>query len=84
MKKIIVLSLLLSGLSLAGVVYAYGTNYNSMQGPKTDLTLNIPIRAAVMSVHGSSVRLFSPIGSEVLCKGDNLPIYRSYHGHVRQ
>jgi len=77
MKRLFVLSLLLSGLALAGVAYAYGTHYNSMQGPATDLTVNMPIRAAVMSVHGDSVRLFSPIGSGVLCKGDNLPIYRS-------
>ncbi len=77
MKRIIVLSLVLAGLSLAGLVYAYGTNYDSMQVPATDLSLNIPIRAAVMSVHGNNVMLFSPIGSDVLCKGDNLPIYRA-------
>ena len=72
MKKTFAAALLLAGFAAVGAVYAYDMGPGTAKGPD----FGSPVRVEIMSTTGSTVRLFTPQGNEVLCKGESVPIYR--------
>ncbi len=75
MKRVFVLVLLVSGLVSAGMVSANMTKTGTTKDERLWSAPNV--RASIIYRAGNTVSIYSPDANIALCKGENIPIYRS-------